>query len=138
MFASGARVFEHTQVKDLTDRKTGVTIETANGRVHAKQAVLTANAYSRDLLITPRRLGSPVWTSLVEIEPIAPERLDAIGWTSRAPIVTAHMILGSFRVTAGPKVLQQSVFCCRWGVGSVLGVGQASLGGLQDPGRGMP
>ena len=62
-----------------------VTIETANGRVHAKQALLTANAYSKGLSITPRRLVSPVWTSLVETEPIAPERLDAIGWTSRAP-----------------------------------------------------
>ncbi|KWX25844.1 oxidoreductase [Mycolicibacterium wolinskyi] len=99
VLASGARVFEHTPVRDVTDGGTGVTISTANGRVHAKQALLTANAYNKDLAITPPRLVSPVWTSLVETEPIAPERLDAIGWTSRAPMVTAHMILESYRVT---------------------------------------
>jgi glycine/D-amino acid oxidase-like deaminating enzyme len=99
VMASGTRVFEHTRVHDVTDGNTGVTIETANGRVRAKQALLTANAYSKDLAIMPRRLVSPVWTSLVETEPIAPERLDAIGWTSRAPMVTAHMILESYRVS---------------------------------------
>ena len=96
---SGARVFEHTRVRDVTDRGAAVTIETAAGRVHARQALLTTNAYGKDLSITPRRLVSPVWTSLVETEPIAPERLDAIGWTSRAPMVTAHMILESYRIT---------------------------------------
>ena len=99
VLASGARVFEHSPVREVTDGGTGVTIATANGRVHAKQALLTANAYNKNLAITPRRLVSPVWTSLVETEPIAPERLDAIGWTSRAPMVTAHMILESYRVT---------------------------------------
>ncbi|OBF86071.1 oxidoreductase [Mycobacterium sp. 852002-51163_SCH5372311] len=99
VLTSGARVFEHTRVHDVTDSGTGVTIAATDGRVHAKQALLTANAYSKDLAITPRRLVSPVWTSLVETESIAPERLDAIGWTSRAPMVTAHMILESYRVT---------------------------------------
>ncbi|KUH85876.1 MULTISPECIES: FAD-dependent oxidoreductase [unclassified Mycobacterium] len=100
VLSSGARVFEHSPVRNVTDSGTGVTIETTNGRVHAKQALLTANAYNKNLSITPRRLVSPVWTSLVETEPIAPERLDAIGWTSRAPMVTAHMILESYRVTS--------------------------------------
>ncbi|KUH94523.1 FAD-binding oxidoreductase [Mycobacterium sp. IS-3022] len=99
VLTSETRVFEHNPVRDVTDRGTGVTIETTNGRVHAKQALLTANAYNKNLSITPRRLVSPVWTSLVETEPIAPERLDAIGWTSRAPMVTAHMILENYRVT---------------------------------------
>ncbi|OHV00003.1 NAD(P)/FAD-dependent oxidoreductase [Mycobacterium talmoniae] len=99
VLASGARVFEHTPVRNVTDSTAGVTIEALNGRVRAKQALLTANAYGKDLSITPRRLVSPVWTSLVETEPIAPERLDAIGWTSRAPLVTAHMILESYRVS---------------------------------------
>jgi len=96
---SGARVFEHTAVQDVDAGPAGVTVRTAGGRVRAKQVLLTANAYGKDLAVTPRRLVSPVWTSLVETEPVAPERLDAIGWTSRAPLVTAHMILESYRVT---------------------------------------
>ncbi|GAB5896477.1 NAD(P)/FAD-dependent oxidoreductase [Mycolicibacterium mageritense] len=99
VLSSRARVFEHTRVQNVVDHASGVTIETAGGRVRAKQALLTANAYGKDLAITPRRLVSPVWTSLVETEPVAPERLDAVGWTSRAPLVTAHMILESYRVT---------------------------------------
>ncbi|KAB7757291.1 MULTISPECIES: NAD(P)/FAD-dependent oxidoreductase [Mycobacteriaceae] len=99
VLASGVRVFEHTPVQNVTDGGAGVTVETAQGRVRAKQALLTANANLKDFAIAPRRLVSPVWTSLVETEPVAPERLDAIGWTSRAPMVTAHMILESYRVT---------------------------------------
>jgi gamma-glutamylputrescine oxidase len=99
VLASGAKVFERTPVRDVSDRGGGVTVETAHGRVHAKQAVLTTNAYGKNLAVTPRRLVSPVWTSLIETEPVAPERLDAIGWTSRAPMVTPHMILESYRVT---------------------------------------
>lgn len=63
------------------------------------KAVLTTNAYSKDLSIAPRLLVAPVWTSLVETEPVAPQHLDAIGWTSRAPLATAHLILESYRVT---------------------------------------
>jgi glycine/D-amino acid oxidase-like deaminating enzyme len=96
---SGARTFERTGVRNVADRGTEVIVDTDDGRVHARQALLTTNAYGKDLAITPRRLLSPVWTSLVETEPVAPERLDAVGWTSRAPIVTAHMILESYRVT---------------------------------------
>ncbi|ORA31490.1 NAD(P)/FAD-dependent oxidoreductase [Mycobacterium aquaticum] len=96
---SRTRVFERSKVCDVAAGSAGVTVETAGGRVRAKQALLTANAYGKDLAITPRRLVSPVWTSLVETEQVAPERLDAIGWTSRAPLVTAHMILESYRVT---------------------------------------
>ncbi|MCX8557185.1 FAD-binding oxidoreductase [Mycolicibacterium mucogenicum] len=99
VLSSGVRVFENTRVQDVAAVPAGVTVQTAGGRVRAKQALLTTNAYGKDLAITPRRLVSPVWTSLVETEPIAPERLDAIGWTSRAPMVTAHMILESYRVT---------------------------------------
>lgn len=99
VLGSGARVFEHTPVQNVSDHGTEVTIETGHGRLHAKQALLTTNAYGKDLAITPRRLVAPVWTSLVETEPVAPERLDDIGWTSRAPMVTAHMILESYRVT---------------------------------------
>jgi glycine/D-amino acid oxidase-like deaminating enzyme len=99
VLASGARVFEHSRVQEIADGAAGVTITTATARVRAMQALLTTNAYSKDFTITPRRLVSPVWTSLVETEPIAPERLDAIGWTSRAPMVTVHMILESYRVT---------------------------------------
>lgn len=97
--ASGVRVYEHTPALDLTDTCGEVRVKTPSGRVRARKALLTTNAYSADLSSAPRNLATPVWTSLVETEPVAPERLDDIGWTSRAPMVTLHMILESYRVT---------------------------------------
>ncbi|MEV0341461.1 FAD-binding oxidoreductase [Nocardia sp. NPDC050713] len=97
--ASGVRVYEHTPARDVTDTGDGVTVETPDGKVRARKALLTTNAYSAGLFIAPKNLVTPVWTSLVETEPVAPERLDEIGWTSRAPMVTLHMILESYRVT---------------------------------------
>ncbi|PXX58482.1 glycine/D-amino acid oxidase-like deaminating enzyme [Nocardia tenerifensis] len=97
--ASGVHVYEHTPASDVTDTGDQVIVATPDGRVRARKALLTTNAYSAGLSIAPKRLASPVWTSLVETEPVAAERLDEIGWTSRAPMVTLHMILESYRVT---------------------------------------
>ncbi|QLY28816.1 NAD(P)/FAD-dependent oxidoreductase [Nocardia huaxiensis] len=97
--ASGVRVCEHSPARDVADTGDQVIVTTPDGRVRARKALLTTNAYSAGLSIAPKRLATPVWTSLVETEPVAAERLDEIGWTSRAPMVTLHMILESYRVT---------------------------------------
>lgn len=97
--AAGVRVYEHTPARDVTDTGSGVTVETPGGRVRARKALLTTNANGSDLSIAPKHLATPVWTSLVETEQVAPERLDEIGWTSRAPMVTLHMIIENYRVT---------------------------------------
>ncbi|MBB3037060.1 NAD(P)/FAD-dependent oxidoreductase [Hoyosella altamirensis] len=96
---AGVRVYEHTPARDVTDTGGKVTVETPGGTVRARKALLTTNAYSGGLSIAPKNLATPVWTSLVETEPVASERLDEIGWTSRAPMVTLHMIIESYRVT---------------------------------------
>lgn len=97
--AAGVRVYEATPARDVVDSGGQVSVVTPNGRVRARKALLTVNAASNSLSIAPKHLATPVWTSLVETEPVAPERLDEIGWTSRAPLVTLHMILESYRVT---------------------------------------
>lgn len=97
--AAGVRVHEHTPARDITDSGGEVIVDTPGGKVRARKALLTINAYSAGLSIAPKNLASPVWTSLVETEPVAPERLDEIGWTSRAPMVTLHMIMENYRVT---------------------------------------
>ncbi|TQM33429.1 NAD(P)/FAD-dependent oxidoreductase [Nocardia bhagyanarayanae] len=97
--AAGVRVYESTPARDIADVGGGVVVETPRGKIRARKALLTTNAASNGLPLAPKHLATPVWTSLVETEPIAPERLDEIGWTSRAPMVTLHMILESYRVT---------------------------------------
>ncbi|MFE6800334.1 NAD(P)/FAD-dependent oxidoreductase [Streptomyces sp. NPDC057681] len=99
LLASGARVFEQTAVQAVEPTRAGVIVSVPRGRVRAAQVVLTTNAYSRDLAIAPKRLAAPIWCSMVETEPIPPERLTATGWTSRSGIATQHNIMESFRLT---------------------------------------
>ena len=96
---TGARVFERTRVQAIEARPGGVALSAPGGRVRAERVLLATNAYTRDLPSTPRRMVVPLWVTLAETEPIAPERLDATGWVSRAGIYTQHVMLESYRTT---------------------------------------
>lgn len=97
--ASGVRVYEYTPARDVTDTGDGVTVDTPGGTVHARRALLMTNADNGAFSIAPKNLATPTYTCLLETDPVAPERLDEIGWTSRAPMVSLHMILENHRVT---------------------------------------
>ncbi|MFF7739880.1 FAD-dependent oxidoreductase [Streptomyces sp. NPDC007960] len=99
LLASAARVFERTAVQAVEPTRVGSIVSVPHGHIRAAQVVLTTNAYSRDLAIAPKRLAAPIWCSMVETEPIPPERLTATGWTSRSGIATQHNIMESFRLT---------------------------------------
>lgn len=105
LLRSDARLFEHTAVRAVEADRDGVTVTTPGGRVRAERVLLTTNARSGELEIAPRRVATPVWTSLVETEPIPPERLDEAGWTSRVGIVTQHVLLENYRPTARNTVV---------------------------------
>lgn len=96
---SSVRVFEDSPVLGVADVGDSVRIELAGGRITAGQAILTTNAFTRELNVAPRRLSTPVWVTAVETEPVPAERLDAAGWTSRTPITTNHFVMQSFRTT---------------------------------------
>ena len=110
LLGSGARVCERTAVQAVEPGPGGIVVEAAGGRVRADRVLLATNAYSRDLPFSPRRIVAPLWVTLAETEPIAPERLEATGWTSRAGIYTQHLILESYRSTARGTI----VFGSRW------------------------
>ncbi|MET9297131.1 FAD-binding oxidoreductase [Streptomyces sp. NPDC003077] len=99
LLASGVRTYERTAVRAVEPHAAGAVVSVTGGRVRAERVVLATNAYSRDLAISPRRMVTPIWTSLVETEPIAPERLATTGWTRRVGIVTPHTILENYRPT---------------------------------------
>lgn len=86
MLASSVRVYEQSKVVSFVDGADGVAIETPRRVVRAQKAVLATNAYAGEWDITPKRLSSPMWVTEVETEPIAPERLAALGWTSRSAL----------------------------------------------------
>ncbi|NYH77315.1 glycine/D-amino acid oxidase-like deaminating enzyme [Actinopolyspora biskrensis] len=104
LLASGAKVFERTAVRAVEPEDAGVVLDVPGGRVHAERVVLATNAHSRDLAIAPSGI-TPVWTSVVETEPVDPDRLEAIGWTSRTGIITPHTILENYRRTARGTIL---------------------------------
>ncbi|KAA6224014.1 FAD-binding oxidoreductase [Streptomyces albofaciens JCM 4342] len=99
LLASDVRVYERTAVRAVDPHASGAVVSTTSGRVHAERVLLATNAYSRDLAIAPRRMVTPVWTSLVETEPVDAERLAATGWTRHVGIITPHTILENYRPT---------------------------------------
>jgi glycine/D-amino acid oxidase-like deaminating enzyme len=99
LLRSSARVYEQTSVHAVEMDSAGVVVSAPGGRVRAERVLLATNAYSRDLDIAPRRMATPLWTSVVETGPIDPECLAATGWTSRAGIATPHTILENYRLT---------------------------------------
>lgn len=100
VFGSSVRVFEQSTVTDIVRDGDNVVVETPGGKVRADTVVLATNAYSGEWDITPKRLSSPMWVTEVETDPIDPERLAALGWTSRSGLVTQHNIMENYRLTA--------------------------------------
>ena len=96
---SSARVFEQTKVNDVTRDGGEVVLTTPQGTVRANRVVIATNAYAGEWDITPKHLSVPIYVIEVETEPIAPERLAALGWTSRMGLVTQHAIMENYRLT---------------------------------------
>lgn len=99
MLASSVRVYEQSKIVSIVDGADGVAIETPRGAVRAQKAVLATNAYAGEWDITPKRLSSPMRVTEVETEPIDPERLAALGRTSRSGLITQHNIMENYRLT---------------------------------------
>ncbi|BCW06186.1 FAD-binding oxidoreductase [Arthrobacter sp. NtRootA1] len=96
---SSARVFEQSRVIDIQHENGKVVITTAEGELRANKVVLSTNGHSGEWDITPKNLSTPAWIIEVETEPIAPERLAALGWTSRSGVTTQHQIMENYRLT---------------------------------------
>lgn len=99
LLASSARVFEQTKVTDVARDGGQVVLSTPRGKVRADKAVLATNAFSGEWTITPKHLSVPLWVIEAETEPIDPARLKALGWTSRAGLITQHNIMENYRLT---------------------------------------
>lgn len=97
---SSVRVFERSRVVDVERRGGKVVMTAAGGELIANKAVLATNSYSGEWNIIPKNLTTPAWIIEVETEPIAPERIAALGWSSRSGMVTQHQIMENYRLTA--------------------------------------
>lgn len=100
LLASPARVFEQAKVLDVKPYGKRVQLMTPTGSVRANKVVLATNAFAGEWSITPTHLSVPIWIIEAETEPIDPNRLSALGWTSRSGLVTQHNIMENYRLTA--------------------------------------
>ena len=96
---SSAKVFEQSRVSDVQQTGNTVELTTPHGTVRANKVVLATNAYGGEWDITPKNLATPLYVIEAETEPIAPERLAELGWTSRSGIITQHQLMTHYRLT---------------------------------------
>lgn len=97
---SSVRVFEQSPVSDVRRSGGTVDITTPRGTVRANKVVLATNAYSGEWDVTPRNLSVPLYVIEVETEPISPERVAELDWSSRSGIITQHQLMTHYRLTA--------------------------------------
>ena len=100
--AAGAIVHERSPVRRIADG----SLETAEGRVRAREVVVATNAWAAGWRPLRRRL-TPFGSYVVLTEPV-PELLEEIGWTGGEAIVDGRMFLHYFRTTEDGRVLMGS------------------------------
>jgi glycine/D-amino acid oxidase-like deaminating enzyme len=100
--ASRARLHEHTRVTKIDD---GV-LETAQGRVRAKEIVVAVNAAAAGW--KPLRRQLTIFGSYVVLTEPVPELLEQIGWTGGEAVFDGRMFLHYFRTTKDGRVLMGS------------------------------
>lgn len=99
----GVTIHEHSRVRCLDDRRTGVVVETSGGRLRAGAAVLAVNAASAGVAPLRRRL-TVASSHIVLTEPV-PDVLEEVGWTAGEAITDARAYLHYFRTTADHRIL---------------------------------
>jgi glycine/D-amino acid oxidase-like deaminating enzyme len=102
--AQGVQVFEGTPVVEMVRVNGRVRLATPAGSVLAGKVVLATNAYSH-LIPQLKRKQIPAWTHIVLTEPLAEERLAAIGWRGREGIEDARNLVHYYRLTADNRLL---------------------------------
>jgi glycine/D-amino acid oxidase-like deaminating enzyme len=95
-------VHEHTRVTSIKDGE----VETARGRVRAKDVVVATNAAAAGWKPLRRRLT--VFGSYVVLTEPVPELLEQIGWTGGEAVFDGRMFLHYFRTTNDGRVLMGS------------------------------
>ena len=97
-----APVHEHSRVTRIDDGR----VETARGRVRAKDVVVATNAAAAGWKPLSRRLT--VFGSYVVLTEPVPELLEQIGWTGGEAVFDGRMFLHYFRTTNDGRVLMGS------------------------------
>jgi gamma-glutamylputrescine oxidase len=101
--AAGVRIFEDSAVTKLTPGTT-VRLDTANGHVNARQALLAGNVYLQGIASHLEARIMPVGTYIVCSEPIAQPLFDSL-IPSKSAVCDTNFVLDYFRPTRDNRIL---------------------------------
>lgn len=100
----GVTIYEHSAVRSIDDAPGGVEIRTAQGRVHAKKAVLATNVFpsllKRNVLMT-----IPIYDYVLMTEPLSEAQLESIGWKNRQGISDMANQFHYYRMSKDNRIL---------------------------------
>jgi glycine/D-amino acid oxidase-like deaminating enzyme len=82
---AGVRIYEHTKAKSLDSGGVTLRVDTGDGLVTARRAVLATNVFP-SLLRRNRLHTVPVYDYVLATEPLSDTQLDRIGWRGRQGI----------------------------------------------------
>jgi glycine/D-amino acid oxidase-like deaminating enzyme len=101
----GVRIFEQSPVDALgRDEQGGVVVRSAEGVVHARQAVLATNVFPS--LLTRTRLHTvPVYDYVLMTEPLDSSQLADIAWDGREGVSDSANQFHYYRMTADDRIL---------------------------------
>ncbi|MEO9328286.1 NAD(P)/FAD-dependent oxidoreductase [Gordonia aurantiaca] len=100
----GVRIFEDTEVRELTSDDRSVRARTDLGHVRADRVVVATSA-SRALVRRLRLYTVPVWDYALMTEPLTDAQLSAIGWSGREGLADSGPRFHYFRLTADNRML---------------------------------
>ncbi len=100
----GARLHEHTRVRRLLRRGAGIRLETEQGVIDARHALLASGA-SRGLVSAVRRRIVPVYDYVLVTEPLTREQLASVGWANRQGLSDASNQFHYYRLTEDDRIL---------------------------------
>ena len=99
----GVKLYENTPLLSFTEGAT-VKVTTPRGSASAPVVLFATNAYTPQNGLLADKVV-PLRVSAVETEPLSAEQLKSLGWRGREGIMTAHLIMESFRLTPNNTLL---------------------------------
>jgi len=102
--ALGVRIYEHTPVSELDDKRTVIEVKCEFGLVRTPKVLLATNAYPA-LLRRLKYLIVPVYDSVLVTEPLTATQKSDIGWTGQEGISDSGNQFHYYRPTQDGRIL---------------------------------
>jgi len=100
----GVRLHEHTAVRSLRTRATGVTLDCSAGTLKAERVVLATNAALPELGALRHRVF-PVGAHLMRSTPLPADALQRLGLDERTALIENRRIFNYFRLAADNRLV---------------------------------